>query len=294
MNDASLPMLEHFDSFRKHYYARLQTEVPGFALAAVPIRNFLKKIVAQGGFYIRARSEYIPAIVASGRFKGCLETDHSTLNGGSRIRKESCQALFGCDPARLKPDDFPKYGYLSCADTLTNLLVTDEMAYQYGGAVIRLKKDRFMHRTTMTVGDSVNFGRSFGMVPDRVDDILPVGVFGLKNSMERRMLFQPRNPAMCWHYLASKIADGTLNTDNFFRLDEIMGGEIPMFEFFELQFHGPISIAEDVERIDVFDYREQVESPELQEAGKKLEALGIPFTASADFGAAYEAFQVRK
>jgi len=287
MNDTP-PMLEHHDSLRRNYYARLNAEIPGFEFTAIPIRNFLKNIIGKGEFYIRAGIEYLPEIVRSGRIKGSPETDHTTLNGGPTVRKQSCQAMFGCDIDRLKPEDYPKYGYLSCADPVRNLLETDEMSYQYGGVVFRLKKQNFMHRTTITVGDSVNMGRCFGLVPDRVDDILPVCVYGLENG-SRKLMVPFGGPGNCWHYFVSKILNGTLTADNFNQLDALLGGDIPVFEFFELQFHGPINLAEDVDSVDIFDFRENVESEEVREAGRKLEAMGITFRAFSDFEAACHA-----
>lgn len=287
---SSFPLLAAFDDERKKYYARLQSQVPAFAIAAGPVRSFLNRIISIGSFYIRVPADHLPAIVASGSVKSSMEIGTGTTVGGNPVRMKACKLLFGRDTAALKPEDFPKYGYLSCENPFKNLLVSDEMSFQYGGAAIKLRKEKLFHRTTITVGDSVNIFRCTGLMADRVDNILPVSVYGLPHGDDKPLLKLP-DPGFCWRYLAAKIKDGTLTKDNFFQLDELLGDLIPVFEFFELQFHGPVTLAEDVERIDVFDFPEKVQAPEMKETAAKLEDMGIPCTASGDFDTVYHLWQ---
>ena len=43
-----------------------------------------------------------------------------------------------------------------------------------------------------------------------------------------------------------------LTTDNFYRMQDIIGSENPYFDFFELQYIGPLMLKNDVECIDIF------------------------------------------
>lgn len=69
-------------------------------------------------------------------------------------------------------------------------------------------------------------------------------------------------------FIADKIKDGTINKNNFYNIDELLGGKNPLLRFFELQFHGDIKLS-DFDRIDY------MEEPD-EEVIKGFVAKGIP------------------
>ena len=284
--NTELTSLENFDKLRMNYYSRLQKEIPNFSLMGGVIKSFLDRIIKDGGFYLRMRTETLPKVISSGRIKGNMETGISTSGEGGKARVPSCAAMFGCDPEKMQPADYPKFGYLSADNHLQNLLVSEEMSTLYGGTVVKLKKENFMHRTTITIGDSLQLGRCYGLIPDRVDNVLPTCVYGLKHGSDFAYPKLP-NAAVCWYYLATKIVSKTLTPENFFDMDALIGDPMPIFEFFELQYHGIIDITKDVERVDIFDYSEVVNTPEVAAAAGYFKSQGIPFSAHSTIDSVY-------
>lgn len=152
--------LEFFDKHQLAYYERL-CQLPYFTKIAPLVERFLKQIVHDGAFYVRVHLQDLPAILETGRLMSCMETHHGTTDGGENVRRKVTEALFGCPAAGLQPHDYPKYGFLSQADAKKDLMVNGGMWCQYGDVSIQLKKERLLHRTTLTVGDSVNFARCY-------------------------------------------------------------------------------------------------------------------------------------
>lgn len=265
--------LEFFDRHQLAYYERLQQEVPYFTKIAPLVERFLMQIVHDGAFYIRVPMADLPAILESGRLLSCVETHHGATGGGEKVRREVTEALFGCKTAQLQPADFPKYGFLSQPDAKKDLYVNGQMWCQYGDVSIQLKKERLFHRTTLTVGDSVNFGRCYTMIPTRVDHVKATCVCGLQH--DGKALMAPPEPILCYYLLASWIADRKLTPANFPTLEAVAKDAPPVFEFFELQYHGSLLLAEDVERIDVSPADEE-ERKTLEALRPKAEALGVP------------------
>lgn len=251
-----------FDKHQQAYYERLQ-QLPYFTKIAPLVERFLTQIVRDGAFYIRVHVQDLPAILDSGKLMSCMETHHGATGGGEKVRGEVTEALFGCPAAELQPHEYPKYGFLSQADAVADLYVNGGMWCQYGDVSIQLKKDRLFHRTTLTVGDSVNFGRCFTMVPTRVDNVKATCVCGLQH--DGKALMAPPEPVLCYYLLASWILDRKITPANFPIIESIAKDAPPVFEFFELQYHGSLTLDKDVERIDV--------KPTDDEERKKLEAL---------------------
>lgn len=264
--------LARFDKHQLSYYRRLQ-ELPYFSKVAPLIERFLTQIISEGAFYIRVHQRDLPAILESGMLKSCMETHHGATGGGEDTRKLVTEALFGCHADDLQPNEFPKYGFLSQADAVKDLYVNGSMWCQYGDVSIQLKKERLIHRTTLTVGDSVNFGRCYTMIPTRVDCVKATCVCGMEH--DGKALMSPPDPVMCYLMLASWILEKKLTPTNFPILERIAGDAPPVFDFFELQYHGSLRIDKDVERIDV-NPSDQEERDALEALLPKAKAVGVP------------------
>lgn len=263
--------LKHLDRYQAEYYRRL-AELPYFAQIASVIEHFLKAIINRGAFYIRVQTSVLEDILTSGSIKSMMETHKGTTNGGEETRREVTANLFGCDTDTLQPADYPKYGFLSQPDAKRDLMVNAHMSMQFGDVSIRLKKSRMMHRTTLCVGNSVNLGNSEIMVPTRTDNVKATCITGLAHEGQCQMM---PNPMAFYYYLATKILKGELTIDNFASIDRICDDSPMPLEYFELQYHGIISLKDDVERIDVIPSSEE-EMVMLKALKPKFEALGIP------------------
>lgn len=263
--------LEKLDQYQAEYYAKL-SQLPHFNQISTMIEDFLKAIISRGEFYTRVHINVLGDILASGTIKSMMETHRGTTNGGEATRREVTANLFGCDTSRMEPADYPKYGFLSQADAKRDLLVNAHMSMQFGDASIRLKKQRMMHRTTLCVGNSVNLGNSMAMIPTRTDNVKATCIVGLPHNKQART---PHDPLTLYYYMAMKLLQKQLSVDNFASLDQVTDDAPMIFEYFELQYHGILSLENDVERIDVIpSSREETEY--LNTLKPKFEAIGIP------------------
>ncbi|MGN0901893.1 MAG: hypothetical protein ACI4M9_01285, partial [Succinivibrio sp.] len=193
------------------------------------------------------------SIIKSGRLKNALETKGTASFGGSKIRVESTKLLFNCSEDKMVDKDYPRFGYLSCSDRKSNFFGTADMAYQYGYGVIKLKKKNLFDRTTLTVGSSLDFFSSAYLVPTRLNSPRATCIVSYPNPNAGTSPMAPSfhsGSLMNLIVLSESIKNGELNCDNYYRIDEILGDRVPLFKYFELQFHGEITTA-DIECIDV-------------------------------------------
>lgn len=114
--------LSAFNSYQDEYYRRL-LQLPYFDKMAKVIEDFLYKIVSSGSFYLRVPVAALSAIIQTGRIKSMMETGKGTTNGGTETHREVVKALFGCNVDRLVPEEYPKFGYLSQADSKRDLVI---------------------------------------------------------------------------------------------------------------------------------------------------------------------------
>lgn len=273
--DALPASLEHFAAHQEQYYERLQ-EFKGFPLLSRPIEGFLERIVACGHFCMRRHARSLRGILESGRIKNMMEVGSGATLGGEDVRKKTVRALFGADVEHLRPEDYPKYGYLTGMAPDKDVIFNSEMYWHFGDVLVTFKKDRVFHRTTLTVGDSVNFGRCFTMVPTMVDRVRATCLSGLEH--DGKALSKIPNPVAAYMYFTSLILKKRITEKNFTDLEEIASDAPPIFEFFELQFHGELTL-EDIERIDVQPDNEEEEKI-CAELKPLYEARGVPFYIS--------------
>ncbi len=261
------------------YQAQL-AKLPYYHIVRPIVEEFLKQIISYGAFYIRVKVDALDAILESKHLKNMMETGTGATLGGKKTREEVTESLFGCNAKKLLPSEFPKYGFLSQPDALRDLAVNADMWMQYGDVSIQLKKDRLMHRTTLCVGDSVDFGRCDMMVPTRVDDVKATCICGLprKGSPFLRL----RDPLAFYGVFASWVVQKKLTVNNFQRIDDLATDMPPVFNFFELQYHGELDVTKDVERIDIIPSSVE-EKEKLLVLKDKFAALGVKMEVSELF-----------
>lgn len=259
---------EHQEAYRQKLLA-----LPYYKMIAPIIETFLRQIIDSGAFYLRVHASVLKPILESGRIKSLAETGKGTTNGGPKTRKDAIEALFGCNASKLLPSEFPKYGFLSQADPQLDLIINGGMWAQYGDVSIKLKKDRLFHRTTLCVGNSVNFGNCFTLIPTRVDNVKATCLCGLPH--DGRPLVPLQDPIFCYAKLTEWILTKKITVRNFPTIDNIAKDAPPLFEYFELQYHGDLDLKKDVERIDVIPMTPE-EKTELEELKPQFEAIGVP------------------
>lgn len=265
----TLPCLKNFKNYQNNYYSVLM-QIPGFKESALVIEDFLKQIIAEGDFYIKVPTKVLPLILECGYLKNAVQAGKTASGGGPAARIKSTEFMFGCSQNELTKPDYPRFGYLSSPDPKINMLMTYDMTYQYGDATIKLKKDNLFDRTTLTIGTSLDFMSFAYLIPTLLTDPKATCIFGVATHLASGKDAAPYGPGNIKNYLflADKIKDGTINKNNFYNIDELLGGKNPLLRFFELQFHGDIKLS-DFERIDY------MEEPD-KEVIKGFEAKGIP------------------
>ncbi len=251
--------------------------LPYYNMVQPIVEGFLRQVINHGAFYLRVHVSSLDGILESKRIKSVMETGKGATNGGKETRKETVEALFGCNASKLLPSEFPKYGFLSQPNAEKDLFVNGGMWCQYGDVSIQLKKERLFHRTTLCVGDSVNFGRCFSLIPTRVDDVKSTCLCGLPHDGQPLMALP--DPLMCYAMFATWVLERKLTINNFPLIEEVAADAPPLFEFFELQYHGDLDITQDVERIDVAPSSPE-EKEKLQAFKEKFEAIGVKFFIS--------------
>ena len=253
-------------------YQELLRQQPYYKMVAPIVEGFLRQIINHGAFYLRVHVSSLEGILESTRIKSVMETGTGATNGGKDTRREVVEALFGCNANKLLPSEFPKYGFLSQPDAVKDLYVNGGMWCQYGDVSIQLKKDRLFHRTTLCVGDSVNFGRFYQLIPTRVDDVKATCICGLAHDGEP--LMKMGDPVAAYAIFAQWILEKKLTVNNFPLIEEVARDVPPIFDFFELQYHGDLDITQDVERIDVAP-SSPGEKEKLLELKEKFKELGV-------------------
>lgn len=251
--------------------------LPYYNMVQPIVEGFLRQVINHGAFYLRVHVSSLDGILESKRIKSVMETGKGATNGGKETRKETVEALFGCNASKLLPSEFPKYGFLSQPNAEKDLFVNGGMWCQYGDVSIQLKKERLFHRTTLCVGDSVNFGRCFSLIPTRVDDVKATCLCGLPHDGQPLMALP--DPLMCYAMFATWVLERKLTINNFPLIEEVAADAPPLFEFFELQYHGNLDITQDVERIDVAPSSPE-EKEKLQAFKEKFEDIGVKFFIS--------------
>ena len=108
----------------------------------------IREYIDKGDFRIRVTKRAMNGILDSGEIMNQMQVGDSRGYYDPDERRYISQRLFGHD-GNLANEEYEKYGYLSDGQT--------DAAYWYGDFDIVLKKDALMDRTTMTLGDSLDY-----------------------------------------------------------------------------------------------------------------------------------------
>lgn len=284
LNMISIPKtLLNLKDYQQKYIDEHLMREPVYPMISKIIADFLKSCVDEGAFYLRVPAKNLQKIIDSGKIKSCVEegADKGTTFGGAEARKILVQNLFGADISMLAPEDYPKFGYLSQSDANKEPLLTYELSYQYGSVIFKLKKENLISRTTLTVGDSVNFARFNLMVATLTSDIKATCIMGPRHTKDK-LNINVNPPLINYQLLLRELWSKALTPKNFYKLDEIMDGVNNCFEFFELQYHGDLSLTNDVEEV-VLIKDEFSEGCDYDSFIKGFEKLGVKFTLKETF-----------
>lgn len=218
------------------------------------ILKFLDDLIEENQFGVCVPMQYFGEILKSDKLKNQLELGHGTsLSPEERLL--ATNELFGIKKT-LEFSQYPKYGFILDQVPLRHMIQDGSIFYHYGNIILVLKKEKFLERTTMTIGSSLDF-RSY------------------KNKCP--MLLTKSN--ICC--LEGKYQKEFYNAINENKLKSSLPGMLSSvfmeLESYELQIHGNIIISEDIEKVYLlpmtFDDEKEFEEKYLE----KLNTLHIPF-----------------
>ncbi len=268
----SQPLPKVLEKYAPVYARRLamyQAVNGAFADRTARVEAFLRDAIQQCDFAMCVRAEDLESILRDDRVKSMFETGHGASVGGVDARREWMQRMYGVDAGELSPEDHPTYGLLVGKNRLRDLARDPDPFYRYGAAMLILRKENLMARTTLTVGSSFDFRESILKSPVPVTDPKALCIKGF-----------PTNPALApprWFngmlFFDDLITQGRISPDvpNCLSMaaDDMMG-----FENFELQFFGPIVFSRDVTRVEYMNVTGR-EAALVENLRPQLEALGI-------------------
>ena len=228
---------------------------------------------------MRVKETDLASIVADDRIKEMVELGSGTTLGGPEVRIKAARAMFDLYPELMPKTGYPKFGYLGPESARKDFFGLAEMAYHYGTVRLVLKRSEMAHRTTMMIGNGINFGNCYFRVPCLLEepDITCLGELlhhpedFAATGLLRRERDEPAYPAMAF---AVACAKGKLDKANFWRMEDVFDGT-PGFEFFELHYHGELVLSRDVERVEIWNWTDASEG--IHEAVKPtLERMNVP------------------
>jgi len=216
------------------------------------VKTLVSDAMESGGVFIRVREGTLDKILDEGRFKSQFETNRSggSLANESRNRVES--TLYGYDK-NTNPERRPIYGYLT-ADGQGRLRPgakagpkaleeSEEWLDGYGNVAVRLKSE-IADRTTVTFGDSLAFGQSFGFAPTplRAPSHISVNARGhmgieTKGMLEKRLARKDEETG--WNPFSAKRVDDHPLGINYGGVDG----------YTEVQMHGGVRVSDIAEVI---------------------------------------------
>lgn len=267
--------LKNFDAYEAEYFnAFVQKEqIPAVAVAI--FTDFLKKVIDAADLCIRVPISVLPSIIRDGRIKNVMETGTGATMGGASVRKEMTNILFGCNVDELAPNEYPNFGYLGTKNKMLEIFESD-LGFHYGDALITLKRENLFDRTTMCIGDTVDFGAFKYVMPTLLSHprftcagwMLHPGVTEDKSLRTLPGVYK-------LHVLLKAILEEELTVNNFHKMGELFDKICTGFEFFELQFHGGISFPGDVEKVDCYNVWDNENTDMLKQITEQLKPAGI-------------------
>lgn len=276
MSEAIIPkVLVGFRDFHEEMDSRAKESGEYTPEEISTVENFLKDVIEKSDFSMAVRFDCMNRIIDDGIFKSSVERCWDMMKDCEYDekypgRRYATPEFFHIDASELEGKDYEKYGYLSCKDKRQDFLDTDQIFEYYGNVIVNFKKENLIHRTTMTVGDSLNrrieFGKS-SVTPTFTDDPRFVCISGY--------------PEKYRDILLDLITSGDLLSDrpNLISKPKYFdqGYELSYLSYFELQFHGELSFSKDVESVDILRTENDDDSKktEQDDLKKRIESLGI-------------------
>lgn len=237
---------------------------------AKEVEDFLKQLIAECNFSMCVPAESIGDIIESDCIKNAIALGkQGTTMGGNQVRIKALGNIYGLPMNSFGGDDLPTYGILTGKNTRADLVLNPDIFWHYGAIMIHFKKEHFMDRTTMTVGSSLDFMESELKTPVPVDE---PNVICIKGYPTRAVAPNTRvfNGLGFFHHLITDLGLSVAKPNRMSELAE----EMPGFENFELQFHGPIQFSRDVKAITVCTIKGD-EMDIISKYTDKLNSMGI-------------------
>ncbi len=205
----------------------------------VVIEDFLKQLIIESNFNMCIRPSVLKTIVQENVFKSVFETGRGTTMGGRETRALATKALFNSNIQSLADSDYPKYGYLGCKKSKIDFMANPDLMHQYGSVIVTFKKKFLYERTTLTVGDSINFGECYKKLATFTIDPKAICIKDKlrSNAPDSIKLFNIDRNFDFIHIFYNAISKNALDIKNPHSIYNAFDG-FHGFEFFELQYHG--------------------------------------------------------
>lgn len=220
------------------------------------VEDFFRNLVDQSEFATCVRPEALKHIMLDNSFKTLIETGFGPTKGGKATRREVTTKLFGIDANSIRVDEFPKYGLLVSKNKVRDFVPDPDVFFHYGAVMVTFKKENLINRTTMTVGNSLDFGEYERKSPVFVNN--PT-VIATKN----------------FFAFYEKIMDGSLSIEYPNHMPAAFDNALG-FDCYELQFHGPLTFTNDVDRVEYFPVH-GIEPEKEAELKAMLDERGVPY-----------------
>lgn len=259
----------NLNSFTKYYtrYKNIRDE----ELSGVPhekevVENYLRALVEDSEFITYLKTDTLSQIIECNEYKA-ISTLCNEKSEYEKGREEALQVLFG--KRNITAEDWPKYGMLSDKNILKQTLKDGNAFYQYGPVIIHWKKKNLFNSTTLTIGNSLNFGQFYYKCPTFLSDCSAVSLMGTDYHNGRTI----KDSITSIKDFASNIENGRLSL-NAYSIGDVYGAEAG-YEFYELQFHKRLIITEDAEEILYFSGLDETCDSLFHSLIPQLEEKGI-------------------
>ena len=251
--------LENFTIHQEDYYNRILKLIGNKEVLTI-IEKFIKDVIDNGDFCIRVPLDKLNDIISSNEIKNQIELKSGRTRGGAAVRIEAAKLLFNSNTLEMTDKDYPKYGYIGCKNKRVEYF--SPMSDLFGEVILTLKKDNLLNRTTVSIGDSINFKAAQYLIPTLVNNVKATFIKGLDQNNESTNIYN-------YYVFYKAIVENKITVDNFYDIYEIFDANNG-FEFFELQFHGPIIFDQDIAQIDCFYPLDNIDKEALEIEGIKV------------------------
>ena len=253
--DKKIKFLSDFKPYHDRHVQVMRMVMPGMDDYIKTAESFLRKAVKCCDFCMCMPIEYFEKALKENEIKEMFETGHGATIGGKSTRREAMQQLYSLDSTRYSIKEMPKYGLLVGKNRCADLINDPDVFYHYGAVMITFKKERVIHRTTLTVGSSLQFKESLLKTPTFADDPKFISIKGW-----------PKSPALTHDrvfnglsfFAQHLVGQKKLSPDLPNKMAELSEW-FPGFENFEIQIFGKLTFSDDVEKIEYLPFSEDDE-----------------------------------